>query len=230
MSYFKISLYSNELLTMEQRKAYIDKLYSEPATYNKDKKRNSGFIRKFNNSIGFKDVVLQWDNYNSAKCLEMENPENYLSPIDIIVEGIRTPILSFNIVEFYIPKTFVEHINKKYSYNTRTIAIKWRKFLMKVFPELNTSFEVVEEKPKLSLRDFALEYFYLNIDRDSRYTIEFRSERLLTDKEIEFILPKIQTLTNYKISIHQQYCETCSEYSEGKQPFHIEIDYDIDHK
>lgn len=55
--YIQVSFLSKSNLTNKQKKQYIDKLFpEEPKPYD-TKERNQGFIHKFNNAIGFKDVV-----------------------------------------------------------------------------------------------------------------------------------------------------------------------------
>lgn len=79
--------------------------------------------------------------------------------------------------------------------------------------------------PSLSLKEFALQFFYRYLSQNINYTIEFSSKNQLTNDEMKEILYRIQELSNDKITIGQHYCSTCAEYSDGKEPYHIEIVY-----
>lgn len=223
--YNKISVSSNDLLSLKSKREYINSLFSQSATYQKDVKRNNGFIHKFNNAIGFKPVVHNFDNFNCSPSPKIESPESYLSPKNLIFESLRTPIVSFSIFEFYIPIKQIEHPNQKYSYNTLDISNKFSDFLKKVFPELIVENELIEELPKQSLRDFAFESFYSQLGENINYTIEFSSSEKLSDDDIAYMLPKLQLLTKDTITIAQFPCKSCTEHSGGKKPYHIEIVY-----
>lgn len=203
MSYFKVTLYSDELLGLKERKKYIENLFYEYVVVDRNikSKKKKGLIRKFNNALGFKDYVIETDNYGLIG-KNNEGLENY-SPETLIFDGLRVPIESFNILEFYIEKKYIETPNKIQSYKSRNIAIKWRRFLNKVYPHLKTSFETVNEIPKKSLRDFTFEYIFVNIGKTQLYTIEFESKEKLTQKDIDYIVPKIEKLVGYKINIIQ---------------------------
>lgn len=223
--FIKISLSSNKLLSLKKRKKYINSFFSNDPTYQKDVSRKQGFIHKFNNSIGFKPVVHTWDNYNCSPTPPIESPDSYLSPQDLIIQSMRTPIVSFSIVEFYIPIQQIEHSNLKYSYDTLKISKKFASFLKKIFPKLIVDSELIEELPKQSLRDFAFETFYSQIKKNINYTLEFNSSEKLTDNDIAYMLPKLQRLTKDTITIAQYPCDSCSNRSDGEKPYHIEIVY-----
>jgi hypothetical protein len=221
MKYFKVCLYSNDLLSLKEKRKIINAMYGERATYS-DKKRNIGFMAKFNNAIGFSDVEIHEDNYNRfGRLQKVKNPEEYISPEMLLFHNLRTPVESFTILEFYIPDMEYKHTYEKYSYKTKMIALKWKKFLDKVFPDLEASFEVVKEKPELSTKEFAFQFFYSNLE-EFPVTIEFGTNEKLTKKDIKYMLPKLQTLTNDKITIGQFECETCQERG---FKYHTEIVY-----
>lgn len=223
-NYTKVSLYSNEVLSLTCKRKYIDSLYGGDATYN-ESKRNIGFMQKFSNAIGYKPVSLVFDNYNSARSLATPNPEGYKTPSDLIFESLRTPPFSPVVVDFYIPNVTMEHTNKDYSYDGAGIANGWSSFLKKVFPELLVSSEVVDALPEQTLAEFALEYFYRSIGYSCNYTIEFSSATMLTDAEIAAILPIISPLSQDKIGINQFRCESCASNTNDLKPYHIEIEY-----
>lgn len=216
MKYLKISLYSNKLLTLEERKKYINSFYNDYSLSTDCTNFKLGFFEKFNNAVGFKTVK------------GIDNSSTYISPKELLSKVIRTPLTDWSIIEFYLPNTYIKHFDEKYSYDTKDIANKWVKFLKKVFVELEVSLEKVESYKKIELKDFSLEYFYRNIDKEIRYTLEFASDKLLEKLEIDFILSKLQGLCNYNLSINQFECDLCKEYSNGKKPYHIELEYDID--
>ena len=223
--FIKVSVYSNELLSLKERKKYIEKMYSKPVTYS-EAKRKHGLVLKFNNAIGFKPVTTIVDNRSVVNRPIEEVPEEYETPEDLLFENMRVPIESFNILEFYIPVKKVKHPKQKFSYKTENIADKWIAFLQKVWPELHVKKEYFEELPKLSLRDFAFQYFHKCLDEEFSYTIEFSSVARLTKEDIDYMLPKLQTLTKKTIAIHQYECEVCKYNTFGEKDVHIEIVYD----
>lgn len=225
MVWHKVTLSSKENLTLMEKKQYIDSMYCEEQKYGSDQKRNPGFLTKFNNAIGFKPVVSTIAQHNVVIPKAVESPEDYLSPQDVLIEHIQTPLDSNVIICFYLEDKNIVHPLSKYSYETKVIAEKWKDFLQKVFPHLIVTNECVDEIPCLSLKDYTLQYFYRNLSQDVNYTIEFRSEKQLTNDEMKDILTRIQELSNDKITIGQNYCSTCAEGSEGKEPYHIEIVY-----
>lgn len=225
MTFHKVTISSKEKLTLMEKKNYINSMYCEEPKYGAEKKRNQGFLTKFNNSIGFKPVVSMITHDDRVIPENVKSPEDYLTPHDILLEHFHTPFDSNDIICFYLEDKKMVHPKQQFSYETRMIAKKWSEFLQKVFPQLIVTNQVVEEVPPLSLKDFALEYFYRNLSQEVNYTIEFRSKEQLTNDEMKEIVSLIQDLSNDKITIGQQYCSTCAKYSDGKEPYHIEIVY-----
>ncbi len=225
MSFFKVSLLSNEILPLKEKKRYIDSMYRGQNVYTPNAKVNQGFATKFNNSIGFKPVIRMVVEGNRVIGPEVESPEDYIAPDDILLENIQTPLHSNDILHFYIESKEFKHPVPKFSYKTKDIANKWAKFLSKIFPELIVKVEEISEIPKLSLKDFALQYFYRNLEENICYTIEFSSEKLLENNEIKEILDSISSLSSDKITIAQHKCSTCSSHTNGEKPYHIEIAY-----
>jgi hypothetical protein len=218
----KISLYSNELLSLKNKSAYINSFYRD---FNEGKRKTiDGFIVKFNNSIGFKPVIDMVKESIVIKKTE-ENPNEYIAPSELLFNNIETPVESFDIAVFYISKKDIIHTKQEYSYNTYDIGDKWKNFLEKVFPNLLVKIEYVNKRPKLSLRDYAFQYFYNSIHEIYQLTIEFSSRKKLKDVDIAYILPKLQTLSKERISIAQFECKACLNNSKGKDKFHIEIVY-----
>lgn len=228
--YIKVSFLSKFNLTNKQKKQYIDKLFpEEPKPYD-TKERNQGFIHKFNNAIGFKDVVGYYNNWNYYVRPKVSSPEEYITPERILIDGLRFDFEGKYILTFMLESKYVCHPNKKYSYHTKDIAKKLEKFANKVFPEIEVMTEFIENKEELSEKDFVLSNFILNISDDYNYTIETSIENELSDKDIQEMLEVLKTLVDRNITINQEYCETCLKYSDGKCPYHIEIEYLDDEK
>ncbi|PLS18866.1 hypothetical protein CVD28_00250 [Bacillus sp. M6-12] len=225
MPFYKVTLSSREKMTLTEKKKYIDSMYREEPKYGTNQKRNQGFLTKFNNSIGFKPVVSTVTHNNTVISQTVESPEEYLPPQDILMEHFHTPLNSNEIISFYLEDKKMVHPNPQFSYEGKMVSQKWNAFLQKVFPQLLVTTEIVEEIPKLSLKEFTLQYFYRNLNPEVNYTLEFRSKELLDKDEMREILSVIQDLSNDKITIGQQYCKTCAGYSDGKEPYHIEIVY-----
>jgi hypothetical protein len=219
----RVSLYSNELLSLKDKSAYIKSFYRDHNIDEREQK-NDGFIVKFNNSIGFKPVI---DIAKSGFVLQKTevNPEDFIAPAELLFNNMETPVESFDIAVFYIAKKNIKHTKQEFSYDTYDIAKKWQKFLEKVYPKLLVKIDYISKRPKLSLRDFTFQYFYRNLQENFPYTLEFSSKKKLKNADMAYIVPKLQTLSNDRISIAQRECETCLEYSNGINKFHIEIVY-----
>lgn len=191
-----------------EMKDYIIKLYSENPIEIKERKEFLwsifSSINKFNDAIGYKEEI--------KNC-----------PNRILFDKMRTPYEGNVIAEFFIPIKKQRTFPNSKSVFGKDIAEKWVKFLKKVYPMLNVSLEIGVYK-KIPLVEFATQYFISAIERDTRCTIEFAASEYLTDKEKEYILSKIQPLSDFKLSIHQGYCETCEGYHPNS-PIHTEIEY-----
>lgn len=223
--YYKVSINSDLLLSLPERRKYVETMFREDAKYDKNNPRNQGFMHKFNNAIGFKSLVDSIDHFNVVTKASVESNEDYLAPYDLLMKNIRTPVDTFEILTFYIPDKRILHSNSKYDYEGKDITIKWCKFLEKVFPNLNIEYKKEYIIPKQTLREFAFEYFYLNLEKEGIYTIEFNGDQKLSQKDLAYMIPKLQGLCNEKISIAQTFCNTCKENSDGERPYHIEIVY-----
>jgi len=224
VSHFKVTLTHFDLMSLSKKKEYINKLYEIDNPYHGDK-ISKGIVSKFNNSIGFKPLVSTVNSDGKITSAAIESPETYLTPKDLLFFGVETPFESFDIIEFYLPNVRMEHPNSNYTYETRWVAEKWKSYLEKVFPHLQVRLEELKERPKLSLYEFALQYFYSSIRYDLNYTIEFSSQEKLTHNELKSIVDKINHLSKDKLAIRQFYCKSCNENTNGEKPYHIEIEY-----
>jgi len=195
---------------IDNTKYYIVNLYADNPINIDEKKKFLwsvfGIINKFNNAIGYKN--------------EIEN-----CPNRILFDKMRTPYEGNIIAEFYIP------IKKQKTFpNNKTVlgvklAESWVNFLRKVYPTLKVSLDIGICN-KISLVDFATQFFMSSVERENRCTIEFSADAYFTNEDKSLILSKIQKLSNYKLSIHQEYCETCEEYNPGNS-IHTELEYEI---
>jgi hypothetical protein len=226
LSYYRITLFSHSFLSLSEKKEYIDALFPVQKTFQKTKNQNQGFLTKFTHSIGFKPVSSWIDNTGTYIREEVESPEEYLHPKELLQECMQTPIEGTIILSFELPKQKIKHPTSRFSYHTKEIAVKWTAFLKKVFPHLQCELKVIEDKSILSLKEYTLQYFYRNIDKTYSYTLEFNSKTYLTNEEKNEILTYLQPLSDdYLLDIGQYNCSTCAGHSNGQKPIHIELVY-----
>lgn len=227
--FIKVSLHSSLEFDPEDKKAYIDKMYSNKYDCKSESEFKQGLPLKFNNAIGFKPIVDIIDYYNNLTKAIVNSNKDYISPEQLIYESMTTPYYGKDILIFYFQITTIKNaIDDKYTYKTRDIALKWGNFLKKFFSRdkyLNVGVEVIDEVPKQSIKEFALEYFFRNISRNINFTLEFSSEKLLTKEEGIDILDKLRELTDEDICIAQYKCDSCIYNTNNKRPYHIEILY-----
>lgn len=224
MSYIAISLSSKEPLSLIEKQAYVNSLYRSPCTYQADVKRNQGFVHKFASSIGFKPVLSYVDNGSQYFNPEELSPETYKNPVDLLFEGLNTPVQSLEIINFVLPVEQISHPKDQFSYWTKDLAEKAKSFFQKVFPELEVKTLELEESPTLSVKDFVLEHFYRSLD-ENNYTNELSIPFLLKKEEVNDIIQTLQVLTDIHIGIAQYKCNVCKHNSGGKNKFHIEVVY-----
>lgn len=137
MIFHKVTLSSKDKLTLIEKKNYINSMYEEEEKWKSDQKRNQGFLMKFNNSIGFKPVVSTIFPHNAVIPQAVEIPDDYLSPQDILLEYIHTPLDSHDVICFYLEDKKVVHPNPKFSYETKIIAKKMVRFFTESFSAIN---------------------------------------------------------------------------------------------
>lgn len=222
--FIKLTMTSKEGIDNLKRKEYINKFYRNCVTYS-DGKRNIGILDKFNNAIGFKNVMDYVDNQSVIHRALVDSPEDYKNPSDLLIWALSPCLIDNNIVSFTVKQEKIKHPNELYSYDTNVIMIKFKKFLEKIFPNTNLSIEYLNELKDLSITDFVVNEFFLGLDYKEEYTVETSINRLLNDEEIDNVLKVLKTMTILNISINQSYCKTCSEYSNELSPYHIEIVY-----
>lgn len=223
--YVKLTLKSNkyDMSNIEKRR-YIDKLYPREATYSK-KRRNMGMVHKFNNSIGFKNVTDCLDNYNCIIRSAIKNPDDYITPEDLIFKSLKPSFKRFEICTFIVKNTTIKHPINQYSFSTRKIMNKFARFLEKVFPETYCTIEILENNENITLEEDILNDFFLSISDSPFYTIEVSAPRKLTEDEVSNIINTLKTVSNLDIGIRQEICQTCIEHSNGENPYHIKIVY-----
>lgn len=217
--FFRINFSSKSKISHEDRKKYISALYGSWSD------GKNGFIDKFNNAIGFKDVSSDYaSKYPVVIPPKFSSPENYETPSELLCKHFPSISLNSNeLFSLYVEDGFEYHPNSRFSYKHKDIAIKFCAFCQKVFPNLEISFESVNKIPdKLAQR--VLNYFYSCLDNDMKYTIECSSPRLLTDNELRKIKEVLNNLVDYKFDISQFFCDTCYNYN-NHAPYHIQIDY-----
>lgn len=219
MGYFKISVKSKHNVSDIERKKYIRCLYDDFEGH------KLGFFSKFNNACGFKNVVTDYvSHYPVCEPPKVETPDEYLAPGDLLV---RHPMIvnltNKGLYTFYIEDGYEKHPISEYSYSHKDIAVKFYKFLRKIFPDLVIEFDFVESK-KIPLLSRVISYFYISMEADVQYTVECSMPRLLTDDEMNRLYSILKNIVPYSFIIDQYYCETCYNWHKDS-PYHIEILY-----
>lgn len=222
--YINLKMKSKNDIDNLKRKEYLNKFY-ETHCFAPNGKRILNVIEKFNNAIGFKKVIGYTDNKCIFHDAEVNSPENYKSPNEILLFGLNPCLVDNNILSVTVKKEIFEHTVKEYTYDTDTIMIKFKSFLEKIFPDLIIEMEYLDEIEKLSTPGFVLNEFFLGLDYEKVYTVEASVSRLLNKCEINHLLDTLKTITTLDISINQAYCKTCDEQSNGLTPIHIELIY-----
>lgn len=212
---------ADKAVTHEQRKKYISALCGDYLGH------KLGFVRKFNNAIGYKAVV---DDYisdpNGIINAKVEVGEEYNAPQRIILENMHADFTKFGVVKFVVPVMHVEcKAAPEYSYDTEEIMQKFAKYLQKVFPQMTITMEK-KNRVSTTLRSFALDWFYQGMDITGNipYTVEFSAHRMLNDDEVNSIMKVLKKAFKYPFKISQHWCETCAEHDKD-HPYHIEIEY-----
>lgn len=122
--YIKVSFLSKFNLTNKQKKQYTDKLFpEEPKPYD-TKERNQGFIHKFNNAIGFKDVVGYYDNWNCYVRPKVSSPKDYITPERMLFNALRPDFEGKYILTFILKDDIEKILNVLKMVVDRNISIR----------------------------------------------------------------------------------------------------------
>lgn len=214
----------NSSVSHSQRKAYVDKLFPAVATYQKTP-RNQGVIIKFNNAIGYKGLVSQRDNHESALIPPISSPETYLPPADFLFERLAPSFEGDNLFTFTVPSTRQQHPCHAYSYDPETLLDAFGAFLQKVFPSCHCQQQRLTQLPHCSTHDRALHHFFLTIHPTIPYHLEVSAASTLTSNEKSELIQVLESITAHQLDIEQYECETCHEHSLGAFPYHLEVRY-----
>ena len=218
--YYVISMTHRDKVSHRERKALLKSLFGSPYEHKK------GAIYKFNNAIGFANVVEDiFTDYPVVRNVKEVVPENYEAPYYLFLNGLYIDMSAHGIIKFIIEDKLIEHPKAKYTYHTSAVVEKFVNYLKKVYP-LYGVFVKQQERVRISKVADVLNHFYLDIDFDSSiYEVECSSDRLLTNEEIAKIEKVLKECVTYPFHIAQFYCETCASYHKDS-PYHIQIDYD----
>lgn len=220
-SYMQIRFDSKHTVTWRERNLYLSSLFD---VFDKHQK---GFFSKFNNALGFKDVVSDYvTEYPIILSEKIKNPENYIAPTDLFVKKLpRIPVKGNTLFTLYVEEGTEVHPISRFSYNHFEMGKKFCKFMQKVFPDLDITYEIVNKYP-LNLEQRVFSYFFMCMDIDFNYcTVECSMPRLLLNDELLRIENLLKKTYNYGFHLEQYYCETCAGYN-PKSPYHIEVVYD----
>lgn len=224
MKYIHLSLSLRQSLSLKQKQEYAKKFFMGPIPYDPDARLKKGIIRQFSNAIGYLSFDDDITNLGAHVPAQNPSPEGFESPYSVLMDSAQTPMDGQTVIEFYVPmKTFV-HPEKVHSYRTSDMVRRFEGFLNKVFPELESNIEEVDQVPTVSAIDFVKNNFYLSLG-NIRYSIEVSLREPLEDDLLLGIIPSLQELTEFPIGIEQAECDACKHNSGGTHPYHVEITY-----
>lgn len=143
----------------------------------------------------------------------VHSPKDYKTPETVLLEGLFVSLKDNEIMSFEVED------------KTRKILVKFKNFLEKIFADIECKIVSFHEKHNISQEEFILSEFAICLQNSIYYTVETSLNRLLTDKEIERIIDKLNSIYPLKLGINQFYCKACEENSNGLKPYHIDLKY-----
>lgn len=222
-----MTVYGNEYLTLKERLLFLRKFY--PGRYHGNG-RNLGWLMKFNNAIGFAKVEDQpcgkgsefWHVFKPAS---IETGKNYKSPYALLLVNSYFLNKPDEIVTFAIENTRIYCKDKKYSYNTMEMMIRFQNFLYKILgANIRIEFSI-EKEFNLSQRDWLLSQFLTCLAQSEICDNECAVGHATKKKDIDYIIDVFKSLGMKDLEFIQFYCETCAGYN-PKAPYHTELDFD----
>lgn len=181
-----------------------------------------GFLEKFNNSYGFKDVEWHTDGGAVIEAV-VESPEEYETPYVFLLTSRKFLDKPDELLTFIFDVKDVKHPVDKFSYNTLDIMLKFQKFLYKVLPDIRIEFDILEDDFKPLYKHKILGHFIFCIAESEIVDTELSGHRLLKKKEVNYILNIVKEIVSYEPVLTQFWCETCHEYHPDC-PYHIQLD------
>lgn len=220
-SYIKINFSCKHNANWEEKKKYLSSLFDN------FEKHKMGFFSKFNNAIGFKNVVPDYvSKYPIVLEEKIKSPDDYVAPTDLFVKILPDVSLkNKELFSLYVKDGIEKHFVDAFTYNHFDMSKKLVSFLQKVFPDLDITFDIVNKyNPNLKKQIF--NYFFLCMDENEyNTTVECSMPRLLTNVELLYIEKILKEFYNYPFHLNQFFCETCQKH-DPKNPYHVEIVYD----
>lgn len=209
-------------ITAPNCKSYKERLKYLSAIYGTTEKY--GFIKKFNDAIGYKNVSYYTSTPSGGRLIEpvIPTPTTYTPPKDILFKNIEFWDKEFEICTIIVENEYITHPDNKYSYNTLNILFKFIKFIKKVLPQINTSLSIIDSNYKAPLTTFAISYFTTCYAYSDNCNMEFSSHRMFTSEEKKEILKTMKKIVDFEPDIYQDYCETCYKYHKDA-PYHTEL-------
>ena len=192
----------------KDKQAILHNFFDDVHT-SKDRK---GLLLKFNNSLGFKDVAWQIKNHGYYK-EDIKTPENYVSPVEILLDSMYWLNKKNEVVTFILPVTEMKFGHKhKFNYSTLELGIRFQSFLNKVYRD-NIKVELeLGDKPKLSLKEKVLSHIYCVTAEGEHFSCEMSMPRKLKNKELKYILDIMKDYVSFVPVIDQYECEVCKSY------------------
>lgn len=215
--YIKISFLSKKNIANSEKKKYIDSLFHERVFPIKYGEINQGFLHKFNNAIGFKDVVGYYNNHNAYVVPKVSSPKTYISPEELLKESMRIDFDDRYIVTFMLEIKDIEHPIKRFSYNTEDMVLKLERFAKKVYPDLEFFVEKVNLAEEITYKEFILRDFVVNFYDGVRYKIEVYLDEPLNKDDLDDVSKILNSISSRKLEIEQSLQgDSSNEYIRGR--------------
>lgn len=178
-------------------------------------------IKKFNNSCGYKKVQ---EDINKGVIIsaEIENPEDYRTPYELITDSLRFFNQKNELVSFVVPLKRQVHTIEKYTYEPFKVMINFQNFIYKVFPDTKIQFHFEEDNYRVSIKEAVMSEVVSSLAWSSSCEPEISLPRKLKKKDVGAIINMINEVVDYEPTIVQGWCETCHEYH-ADRPYHLMV-------
>ena len=205
-----MSISSSKNRSIREKLLILGKMFNYQHVENHPK---TGFIFKFNNSIDFKKVSAQIsDNGLGLVPPVVDCPSDYCSPWRTLLNGCYFLNKDNEIATFVVNKKRIYHSDKRYSYNTLDMMIRFQNYLYKVIPDIKIEFSF-ENDYAFSEKELVLSRFVLCLSESFFIDNECSVSKPTKKKDIVHIQKFFKNL-GYDTKFTQYYCKTCESYGE----------------
>lgn len=219
-----MTVYSSKKLSLRERLVLVRRFF--PNTFQGIEQFNKGLIMKFNNSVGFSDIEYQ---YKKSSFPNMERPKidvdvkNYMSPYRLFICNMMFLNRPDEICSFVVDDKRMYHNNKKFSYDTLEMVLRFQNYLYQVMSDIKIEIKV-DNHFFVSQRDWLLSYFLICLSESEIVDNECALSRITREKDKNYIISVFESLGLKELEFIQFYCPTCAEY-DPTCPYHTELSF-----